>query len=154
MLKLQYFSHLMQKKKKESTHWKRTWCWERLRAGGERDDIGWNGWMASPTQWIWVWADSGRQIVKDRGAWHAVVREVTKSQTQFNMTSLLVRVPSCVLPLWNWIVCFLRVCIKFESSLCIPNVSPSSAMWLANIFFQMWLALSFFTQGLSYIKSF
>ena len=35
MMKLQYFSHLMQKKKKESTHRKRPWCWERLRAGGE-----------------------------------------------------------------------------------------------------------------------
>ena len=36
---------------KELTHWKRLWCWERLRAGGERDDRGWDGWMASPTQW-------------------------------------------------------------------------------------------------------
>ena len=34
----------------ELTHWKRPWCWERLRAGGERDDRGWNGWMASPTR--------------------------------------------------------------------------------------------------------
>ena len=33
--------------------------WERLRAGGEGSDIGWDGWMASPTQWIWVWVDSG-----------------------------------------------------------------------------------------------
>ena len=41
-LKLQYFGHL--------THWKRPWCWERLKAGGERDDRRWDGWMASPTQ--------------------------------------------------------------------------------------------------------
>ena len=34
-------------------------CWERLRAGGEGDDRGWDGWMASPTQWTWVWVDSG-----------------------------------------------------------------------------------------------
>ena len=33
----------------EPTHWKRTWCWERLKAGGEGDDRGWDGWMASPT---------------------------------------------------------------------------------------------------------
>ena len=39
---------------------KRPWCWERLRAGGEGDDGGWDGWMASPTQWTWVWASSGR----------------------------------------------------------------------------------------------
>ena len=35
----------------ELTHWERPWCWERLKAGGEGDDRGWDGWMASPTQW-------------------------------------------------------------------------------------------------------
>ena len=35
------------------------WGWERLRAGGERDDRGWDGWMASLTHWTWVWASSG-----------------------------------------------------------------------------------------------
>ena len=44
---------------KELTHWKRPWWWERLRVGGERDDRGWDGWMASPTQWTWVWVDFG-----------------------------------------------------------------------------------------------
>ena len=39
--------------------WKEPDGWERLRAGGEADDRGWNGWMASPTQWTWVWVDSG-----------------------------------------------------------------------------------------------
>jgi len=43
----------------ELTHWKRLWCWEGLRAGGEGDDRGWDGWMASPTQWTWVWVNSG-----------------------------------------------------------------------------------------------
>ena len=38
----------------ELTHLKRPWCWERLKAGGEGDDRGWDGWMASPTQWTWV----------------------------------------------------------------------------------------------------
>ena len=37
----------------------RPWCWERLKAGGEGDDRGWDGWMASPTQWTWDWAGSG-----------------------------------------------------------------------------------------------
>ena len=41
------------------THWKRPWCWERLKAGGERDDRGWDGWMALPIQWTWVWVSSG-----------------------------------------------------------------------------------------------
>ena len=44
----------------EMTHWKRPWCWERLKAGGEGDDRGWDGWMASLTQRTWVWASSGR----------------------------------------------------------------------------------------------
>ena len=42
----------------ELTHLKRPWCWERLRAGREGDDSGWDGWMASLTQWIWVWVNS------------------------------------------------------------------------------------------------
>ena len=44
---------------KELTHWKRPWCWERLKAGGEGDERGWDGWMASPTQWAWVWVNFG-----------------------------------------------------------------------------------------------
>ena len=42
-------------------HWERLWCWERLKAGGQGDDRGWDSWMASLTQWRWVWANSGRQ---------------------------------------------------------------------------------------------
>ena len=42
----------------ELTHWKRPWCWERLKGGGEGDVRGWDGWMASPTQWTWVWINS------------------------------------------------------------------------------------------------
>ena len=42
----------------ELTHWKRLWCWEGLRAGGEGDDQGWDGWMASLTRWTWVWVNS------------------------------------------------------------------------------------------------
>ena len=43
---------------KELTHWKRPWCWVRLKAGGEGDNRGWDGWMASQTQWTWVWVSS------------------------------------------------------------------------------------------------
>ena len=41
------------------THWKRLWCWEGLGAGGEGDNRGWDGWMASPTRWTWVCVNSG-----------------------------------------------------------------------------------------------
>ena len=43
----------------ELTHWKRLWCWEELGAGGEGDDRGWDGWMASLTRWTRVWVNSG-----------------------------------------------------------------------------------------------
>ena len=43
------------------THWKRPWCWERLREGREGNNRRWDGWMASPTQWTGAWANSGRQ---------------------------------------------------------------------------------------------
>ena len=38
---------------------RKEWCWERLKAGGEGDDRAWDGWMASLTQWTWVWVNSG-----------------------------------------------------------------------------------------------
>ena len=38
--------------------WRSPWCWERLKAGGEEDDRGWDGWMVSLTQWTWVWVSS------------------------------------------------------------------------------------------------
>ena len=42
----------------ELTHWKRPWCWERLRVGGAGDDLGWDSWMASLTWWTGVLVDS------------------------------------------------------------------------------------------------
>ena len=54
-LKLQYFGQVSE----ELTHWKRPWCWEGLGVGGEGDDRGWDGWMASPTRWTWVWVNFG-----------------------------------------------------------------------------------------------
>ena len=41
----------------ELTHWKSPWCWEGLGAGGEVDNRGWDGWMASLTRWAWVWVN-------------------------------------------------------------------------------------------------
>ena len=52
---------------KELTHWKRPWCWERLKAGGEGDDRGWDGWRASSTQWTWVSHQGGLVCCGPRG---------------------------------------------------------------------------------------
>ena len=71
----------------ELTHLKRLWHWERLRAGEEGDDRGWDGWMASPTQWTWVWVNS-KDLVIDREAWRVAVHGVAKSRTQLSN--------------WNW----------------------------------------------------
>ena len=54
-VKLQYFGHLMQR----TDSLEKTRCWERLKAEGEEEDRGWDSWMASLTQWTWVWVNSG-----------------------------------------------------------------------------------------------
>ena len=63
------------------THWKRLWCWERLRAGRGRDDRGWDGWIADSM-------DTGlgglRGLVMDREAWRAAVHGVAKSWTRLS----------------------------------------------------------------------
>ena len=54
-LKLQYFGV---SDSKNWLIWKKPWCWERLKVGGEGDDRGWDGWMASLIQWTWAWVNS------------------------------------------------------------------------------------------------
>ena len=56
---LNWNSNILATWHKELTQLKRPLCWERLKAGREGDDRGWDGWTASPTQWAWVWVDSG-----------------------------------------------------------------------------------------------
>ena len=57
-LMLKLYSNLLATWCEELTHLKRLWCWERLKARGEGDDRGWDGWMASPTWWTWLWVSS------------------------------------------------------------------------------------------------
>ena len=78
-LKLQYFGHLMQ----TGDSLEKTWCWERLRAGGEGDDRGWGGWIALPTLWTWVWASSGSWWWTGKACCPRV-HGVTKSRTRLS----------------------------------------------------------------------
>ena len=85
----------------ELTHWKRLWCWEGLGAGGERDDRGWDGWMASPTLWTRVWVNSGNcwwigrpgmlQFMGSQGVGHNWATELKwtelKSSLKYRMSS-------------------------------------------------------------------
>ena len=82
-LMLKWNSNTLATSCEELSHLKRLWCWERLKAGGEGDDRGWDGWMASPTQWIWVWVSSGSWWWTGRpGALQFM--EVAKSRTRLS----------------------------------------------------------------------
>ena len=82
----------------ELTHLKRPWCWERLKAGGEGDDRGWDGWMASLTRWIWVWASSGSW-------WWTGKPEVLQSMGSQSRTRQQLN--------WCWCWCFLDLDVYF-----------------------------------------
>ena len=78
-LKLQYFGHLMQR----TDSLEKTWMLGKMKVGGEGDGRGWDGWMASPTQWTWGLSKL-RGLVMDREVWPAAVHGVTKIQTQLS----------------------------------------------------------------------
>ena len=84
-LKLQYFGHFMQR----VDSLERPWCWEGLGAGGEGDDRGWDGWMASPTRWTWVWVNSGSWWWTGRpGCYNSWGRKESDMTQQLNWTEL------------------------------------------------------------------
>ena len=77
-LKLQYFGYLMRR----ANSLEKTLLWERLRVGGEGDDRGWDGWMASPTWLTWVWVDSGNWLWSARSgellSWGRIESDMTE----------------------------------------------------------------------------
>ena len=79
----------------ELTHWKSPWCWEGLGAGGEGDDRGWDGWMASLTRCTWVWVNSGSWwwtgrpgVLRFMGS-QRVGRDWAMNWTELNWTEVL-----------------------------------------------------------------
>ena len=102
---------------------KRPWFWKRLKAEGEWDDRGWDGWMASPTQWTWLWASSGSW-------WWTRKPGVLQSMGSQCRTWLnwCLSLWACVLCLWVYIflcrhtfVCRLSVCmyVSMPTRVCV-----------------------------------
>ena len=82
----------------ELTHWKRPWCWEKLRAGGEGDDRGWDGWMASLTGWTWVWTCSVYWWWTRKPEVHGVVKSQTRLSSWTDwLTDIHVSMPTRVI---------------------------------------------------------
>ena len=84
------------------THWKRPWFWERLKAGGEGDNRGWDGWMASPTQWTWVWVNSWSWCWTGRPG---MLQSMGSQRVRHNWTTEL-----------NW--CLIKRCICMNAHVC------------------------------------
>ena len=85
-LKLQYFGYLMQR----TDSFQRSWCWERLKVGGEGDERGWDGWMASPTQWACIWVNSGSWQWTRRPACCSPWGRKESDMTELNWTDELI----------------------------------------------------------------
>ena len=85
-LKLQYFGHLTSR----VDSLEKTLIWDGLRAGGEGDDRGWDGWMASLTRWMRVWVNSGSWWWTGSPGVLRAIHGVAKSRTQLsNWTELM-----------------------------------------------------------------
>ena len=97
-----------------TTHWKRLWCWESLRTG-EGGNRGWDGWIASPTQLIWVWANSRRQRTEETGALQSILSQrvghnvTTEQQQCYLEVYIFWRIHVCSMIKIQVVVLYIRV---------------------------------------------
>ena len=109
------------------THWKRPWCWERLKVGEEGGNRGWDGWMASLIQWTWVWVNSeswwwiGKhgvlQFMGSQRVRHNWATEL--NWTKFKKVKCLAEVASEWKPIWHfiWPCCYTAFLVLITSAI-------------------------------------
>ena len=99
---------------------RRLWCWEGLGAGGEGDDRGWDGWMASLTRWTWVWVNSGSWWWTGRPG---VLQFMGSQRVGHDWVTELTEWPSC------WVFCFVLGCeLSFFSGIQLSLINGCSAV--------------------------
>ena len=108
------------------THLKRPWFWERLRVGGEGDDRGWDGWVASLIRWTWVWVDSG-SCWWTGGTGVLRFMESQRVGTQLSDWTEL-----------NWISCFCTWQLSFQLG-CTLDKRTSNTFFSMCVFSHGWL---------------
>ena len=120
-LKLQYFGHLMWR----TDSFERPWCWERLKAGREGDDRGWDGFISSPIQWTWACINSGSwwwtgrpgllQFMGSQRVGHDCATELSWTELKSSLYSLNTRILSHMLfKMFFLIPCFFLI-ILFDA---------------------------------------
>ena len=117
-LKLQYFDHRCE----ALTHWKRRWCWEGLRTT-EGCSTGWDGWMESPTQGTWIWANSRRQwSIAEPGMLQSMG---SQSQTGVSNWTVIAYISTTSCLHSTYICSNILLCILIRAQITIPEITSN-----------------------------
>ena len=126
----------------ELTHLKRLWCWGSLGAGGEGDDRGWDGWMASLTRWAWVWVNSGSWWWTGRPGmlWFMGSQRVGHNWgTELNWTCLTLCNPmDCsrpCFPVFHYLLQFAQIHVHWPTLVFLPGESQGQRILVG---FPLW----------------